>query len=203
MNSLKGITSLNNKYFILRHGQSEANVAGLITSDPAQCLSRYGLTEYGAKQVAATIRQAKLRGWLDAKTIIYCSDFKRTVETAEVARQILQAAKIHPSSALRERFFGTYDGKHVDAYIEIWEQDQAGKQEGQNNGVEGPEEMLDRLKNCIKALEAEYQNKCMLLVSHGDPLQVLQAAFAGLRSEQGRALKYIEPGELRELTLAP
>eukprot|EP00558_Chaetoceros_sp_UNC1202_P006243 CAMPEP_0197241712 /NCGR_PEP_ID=MMETSP1429-20130617/7682_1 /TAXON_ID=49237 /ORGANISM="Chaetoceros sp., Strain UNC1202" /LENGTH=53 /DNA_ID=CAMNT_0042701593 /DNA_START=71 /DNA_END=228 /DNA_ORIENTATION=+ len=34
-NKLQSIQSLHNKYYALRHGQSLANVAGIISSDPA------------------------------------------------------------------------------------------------------------------------------------------------------------------------
>lgn len=201
VNELRGTTFLKNRYFVLRHGESEANIAGLITSDPVQCISNYGLTKHGNEQVIATVRKAKLKGWLNAETVIYCSDFKRTVETAEVVRKMLGAGKFHVSRALRERSFGEYNGKKVSEYIEIWPQAKHDKLKQQKNGVEGPMEILDRLLTLIKQLESEYEGRNILLVSHGDPLQVLQAAFAGLSPEQSRLLKYIEPAEIRELTL--
>ena len=141
--------------------------------------------------------QAKLRGLLNAETIIYCSDFKRTTETASLAQQILKAGETHPSPALRERSFGKYNGKHANTYIEIWPQDQMDEEDQQRNGVEDAEKMLGRFLDFIKGLEIQYQHQCLLLVSHGDPLQVVQGAFAGLGATQSRLLKYIEPAEIK------
>ncbi|HKU18925.1 MAG TPA: histidine phosphatase family protein [Candidatus Saccharimonadales bacterium] len=200
MDKSNDITSLKNTYFILRHGESEANAARLITSDPAQCITRFGLTDRGRQQVTATIQKAKLQGWLDAETIIYCSDFKRTVETAQLARQTLHAGAIRLSPALRERFFGALDGKQTTEYVEIWPQDQHDEQVQKRSGVETAEATAGRLTKFVKDLEAQYRGKRLLLVSHGDPLQVLQAAFAGLEPEQSRALTYIKPAEIRRLT---
>ena len=45
----------SNKYLIMRHGESEANVAGLIVSDPAIGCERYGLTELGRQQVLRSV----------------------------------------------------------------------------------------------------------------------------------------------------
>ena len=42
---------LKNRYFAMRHGQSEANAAGIIVSDPANGCPRYGLTPLGRQQV--------------------------------------------------------------------------------------------------------------------------------------------------------
>eukprot|EP00532_Pseudo-nitzschia_australis_P008468 CAMPEP_0168167392 /NCGR_PEP_ID=MMETSP0139_2-20121125/2524_1 /TAXON_ID=44445 /ORGANISM="Pseudo-nitzschia australis, Strain 10249 10 AB" /LENGTH=392 /DNA_ID=CAMNT_0008084629 /DNA_START=215 /DNA_END=1393 /DNA_ORIENTATION=- len=41
---------LRNRFFALRHGQSLANVAGLIASDPGVACHKYGLSEEGKKQ---------------------------------------------------------------------------------------------------------------------------------------------------------
>ena len=46
MNNLKGITELNNRYFVLRHGESRANTKQIIVSDPKNGLFDFGLT-YG------------------------------------------------------------------------------------------------------------------------------------------------------------
>jgi broad specificity phosphatase PhoE len=201
VNTQVNFPSVRNRYYILRHGESEANVARIVTSDPAQCIANYGLTQNGRAKVAATIQQAKRKHWLDSQTIIYASDFRRTAETAELAREVLDAGKIHLSKALRERNFGEYDGTHPAAYIKIWPQDQSEILDQQNRGVEGPREMLLRLADFIKGIERRHENSCLLLVSHGDPLQVLQAAFAGLAPRESSLLSYIAQAELRKLEI--
>jgi glucosyl-3-phosphoglycerate phosphatase len=190
---------MNNKYYILRHGQSEANIAGLLTSDPDICINNYGLTKLGKEQVTASVKNAIKNGWLDNQTIIYCSDFKRAAETAGIARQLLGARELQKTPALRERKMGKYDGKKTSIYHEIWPHDETEKQVLKKNEVEGPEEMLYRLTDLINQLETRYKGEYILLVSHGDPLQVLQASFAGLNPEQSRNQEYIPTAEIRKL----
>jgi len=189
----------NNTYYIMRHGESEANVAGLVTSDPEQCISDYGLTQRGINIATDNLKLAKSRSWIDSKTIIYCSDFKRTIETAELAQQILGCGAIHRATELRERSFGTYNGKAISFYIDIWPKGEQEKAEQNQNGVESSEVILSRLTKFVMSLESQYRHQRLLLVSHGDPLQVLQAYAQGLDQDQSRSLEYIQPGEIREL----
>jgi hypothetical protein len=46
----------HNAFFGIRHGESEANVAGLIVSAPEVGTQKYGLTERGRRQVQ-TVRR--------------------------------------------------------------------------------------------------------------------------------------------------
>ena len=110
---------LQNRYFAMRHGKSEANAAGLIVSDPANGCPAYGLTPEGREQAAAS--GAALRADLGeefvqpGRLVVVCSDFKRTRETAEVLLEALGRGGEAPVVAtwLRERFFGDWElGDH-------------------------------------------------------------------------------------------
>jgi len=199
MNHLETTILLKNQYFILRHGESEANIAKQIRSNPDEGITTYGLTDTGKSQVAISTQQAMRRGWLNDKTIIYSSDFKRAAETAKVVEETLHTGKIQLSSALRERYFGNWDGKHSRNYIRVWGQDISGFAQS-NNGVESVSEVLDRVTRLIGEIETRYDGKNILLVSHGDPLHILQAAFAGLKPSKHRLLKNIKVAEIRKLT---
>ena len=64
--------NLKNKYFVLRHGESKANVAEIILSHPEHgAHDDFTLTQKGQEQVRESIRKAQLSGLLDEKTIIY------------------------------------------------------------------------------------------------------------------------------------
>jgi broad specificity phosphatase PhoE len=45
-------SNLRNNYLLMRHGESEANVSGVIVSDPATGCDRFGLTEQGLQQIS-------------------------------------------------------------------------------------------------------------------------------------------------------
>lgn len=78
---------LRNVYYGLRHGQSEANVEGIISSDPAVGTVRHGLTADGrlqARRAATRLLDLVGRGRL-SKLHFYSSDFTRAWQTAEEA----------------------------------------------------------------------------------------------------------------------
>ena len=58
----------------MRHGQSEANVAGIIVSDPQIGCNQFGLTALGQQQV---IKSASNTSKLNQDTLIISSDFLR------------------------------------------------------------------------------------------------------------------------------
>ncbi|HMY44738.1 MAG TPA: histidine phosphatase family protein, partial [Leptospiraceae bacterium] len=95
---------MKHTYAIMRHGQSQANVEGIIVSDPAIGVARYGLTEAGKKQALESARSSDFKA-----RAIYSSDFRRARETAEIVAA-LQKAPVTETELLRERFFGDYNG---------------------------------------------------------------------------------------------
>ena len=62
--------------------------------------------------------------------------------------------------------------------------------------------MLDRTTALIADLERRYSGRHILLVSHGDPLQILQAGFLRIDPSRHRSLPAIETAEIRRLHLA-
>ncbi|MBC7581680.1 histidine phosphatase family protein [Aeromicrobium sp.] len=106
MNHLRDITSLKNRYYIMRHGQSKANLQQIIVSLPrSDSREDYGLTELGREQVRASIANSSLT----ADTIIITSGFSRATETSDTVRAVLGAAEIQVTDKLRERNFGSWE----------------------------------------------------------------------------------------------
>ncbi|KAL0920189.1 hypothetical protein M5K25_009309 [Dendrobium thyrsiflorum] len=174
---------LRNSYWILRHGKSIPNENGLIVSSMANgTLEEFGLAPEG-------IQQAKLAGELLDKelkarnipieTIRICySPFSRTTHTAKIVADVLgisfKSCQCKAMTELRERFFGPlFELLSHDKYAEIWVLDE----KDPFTSVEGGESVADvcsRLSIALTALEATYQGCNILLVSHGDPLQIFQ-----------------------------
>ncbi|CAK0872563.1 unnamed protein product, partial [Prorocentrum cordatum] len=126
---------LRHQYFALRHGESEANVAGIIISDPAVGTAKYGLTPAGREAVAlsagAFAAEAEGRGELGGSLLVVASDFRRTCETAEVFIEALRprlsqaggSVEMRRAEGLRERWFGELEGGPNTAYEEVWSHD--------------------------------------------------------------------------------
>jgi probable phosphoglycerate mutase len=70
-----------------------------------------------------------------------------------------------------------------------------------NNYVESTSEVLNRTTALIKELEERYSGKKILLVSHGDTLQILKTAFEQISSAHHRSLPHLNVAEIRELSL--
>lgn len=193
------LNSLQNHYFLLRHGQSEANTLEIILSNPEEGVKAYGLTSAGRAQVASAVQAAKAHGQLDSSTVLYSSDFKRCRDTAEIAQMILDCSPPHFTPALRERSFGTLDHTHHSNYQQVWSldaQDPAHK----TFDVESTVEVLQRTTALIYELEALYHDAHILLISHGDALQILQTAFDHLSPALHRELPPLATAEIRQLT---
>jgi broad specificity phosphatase PhoE len=197
MNHLSGVDRLANRYRVMRHGQSKANAAGVIVSRIETDRSGdWGLTENGRQQALAAAR----RGDLPADTVIYSSDFSRARQTAEIVRAHLGAPEVVITENLRERCFGDLEGTSAGNYARVWEADgaDAGHPDG---GIEPAAAVLDRTTALVADLELRHPGRDILLVSHGDTLQILQAGFLRMDAAGHRQVPQLETAEIRRLHL--
>jgi probable phosphoglycerate mutase len=194
MDELSRPDPLANRYRAMRHGQSKANASGIIVSGiERDRAGDFGLTELGREQVLA----AAAAPALPASTLICSSDFARARQTAELIRERVGAGPVVIAAALRERFFGELDGGPVSGYARVWASDEAGT--GLPAGVEPAAAVLSRMARFLSELERRCAGQDILLVSHGDPLQILQAGLLGLDPAQHRTVPHLETAEIRPL----
>jgi len=195
MNHLSGTDRLANRFSAMRHGQSKANVGGIIVSRiESDRRGDYGLSELGRQQALAAARGCGL----PADTIICSSDFARARQTAQIVRAQLGAAEVVIAEALRERCFGDWEGTATGNYARVWAADEANP--GHANGnVESAAAVLDRASAFVADLDRRYSGRDILLVSHGDTLQILQAGFLQLDPSGHRRLPALETAEIRRL----
>src|ERR1700731_310056 len=154
-----------NAYYLMRHGQSKANEQGIIVSRLVTDQGGdYGLSELGRQQA----RDAASRCGLGSGTLIYSSDFARARQTAEIVRAELKAPAVTLAPALRERCFGDWEGTSAGNYAAVWAADELAAA------------VLARVVALIDDLDKQHAGRDILLVSHGDTLQILQAGLAGI-----------------------
>jgi broad specificity phosphatase PhoE len=197
VNHLSSVLSLANRYSVMRHGQSKANVAGIIVSRiEADRRGDYGLSEVGRRQALAAARDCGL----PQDTLIVSSDFSRARQSAELVRACLAAQEVIVTEALRERCFGDWEGTPTANYERVWAADAVDA--GQAfDGVETAASVLDRATRLVADLEWRYSGLDILLVSHGDTLQILQTGFLNLDPSGHRRLPYLATGEIRRVRL--
>src|SRR5580700_3747931 len=195
MNHLSGTDRLANRFSVMRHGQSKANVAGIIVSRiENDRRGDYGLTKLGREQALAAARGCGL----PRDMVICSSDFSRARQTAEIVRAQLGASKVIIAEALRERCFGQWEGSATGNYARVWTADETDPEHA-GGGVESAAAVLDRTTALIADLERRYSGRDILLVSHGDPVQILQAGFLRIDPSRHRSLPAFETAEIRQL----
>lgn len=183
----------------MRHGQSKANLQSIVISHPDNGLHEdFALSELGREQakVAAT------KSLFTDQTIIYSSDFSRALETAHIVQKALGISTVHISKKLRERHFGKWEKlDQSNVYQAVWGADRKSADHTEHD-VESVNAVLNRATSLILDIEHTYSGKEILLVSHGDVLQILQTGFQKTDPAKHRDLPHLEVAEIRELNLA-
>ena len=196
MNYLLEINRLSNRYFVMRHGHSIANQQGIIVSHPDNGRDRFGLSELGRAQVKESLQNF---GLLDVNTIIVSSDFSRARESAEITSNLLDCvAAISFDLRLRERNFGELELSSNSGYEDVWRED-AVNPDSNHRGVESVNEVMSRVTSVVTEYEDQYSDATILLVSHGDALQILQTAFARMEGSAHRQLDHLHTSQIRQL----
>ena len=183
---------------VLRHGESTANVEGVIVSAPGRrALEEVGLTACGREQAREAAAAARAQG-LGAHTLVITSDFARARQTAEELAAGLGVAAPRVDERLRERGFGAHEEGPTTAYDEVWGRDRA--RAAHPDGVEPVAEVASRVLATLAAADEEVARGAdVVLVAHGDVLQIALALGAGRDPHDHREVPHLGNAELREL----
>lgn len=188
-----------NTYFVLRHGRTNFQVKKPDFIYPPNDGPAVRLIEEGKKQVKKSVQKIKKAG-IDE---IYSSDFFRTAQTARIAARELGIKKINFDKRLRDYNLGVYHGK---TKKEFYRDFPVPKERffKRPKGGESWNDVKKRMVNAIKGIDKKYAGKNILIVSHGDPLWLLEGAVKGLNNQELLdeifiKKNYIKTGELRKL----
>lgn len=187
---------MRRRYFLLRHGRSEANDAGMIASRLSPAQPDAGLTEEGRHQVRRSAIRFR-REFASQAIEIVASPFRRAVETAEIAADVLDCGFTR-DGRLKERDFGALEGLSDDHYHIVWDADRRGEASDAYL-VEPIESVISRLSNLIEELEASDSDAAVLLCSHGDIISIALTYFAGRDPRLHRDYGALANAEVREL----
>jgi isoleucyl-tRNA synthetase len=190
-----------NRYFLLRHGESELQVK---FKDRIQIWEKspkeYPLTEKGKEQIKKLIKKLEK----EKIDLIFSSDFLRTKQTAQIIAKAL-SIKIIFDKRLRDINYGDFCGRLKREYFEKFP-DTLEKFEKNSKKPKKGENWFDvkkRMLNFIEDVERKYQGRNILIVSHGDPLWILEGILKGKKNEdilRERIKKgVIKIGELRKI----
>lgn len=186
-----------NQLWVLRHGESTANVEGLIVSVPGpRAFTEVGLTARGRAQAREAARDGAARG-LGPETLVISSDFARALQTAEEFAAGLGAAAPRIDQRLRERSFGRHDEGPADAYEQVWgiDRDRGTHQDG----VEQVAAVAARVLAVLREADELTPDAPVVLVAHGDVLQIALTLAAGADPHDHREQPHLGNAELRLL----
>ena len=186
----------------MRHGQSTANVKGLIVGSLANgVLSKFGLTELGQEQSRKSAKLFLSEQKNQEEFVIVYSPFSRAKETALEIAKILQHSELIEIENLRERDFGDLELMSNTNYNKFWVEDRANP-DSKIFHSESPNEVLFRVTKVINDFEKRLfpAGQKIILVSHGDTLQILQTAFMNISvCKHNTDVLYLNNAEIRRL----
>lgn len=190
-----------NKYFAMRHGETEGNLKGLWNVDSH---IPHALTEKGREQVKESAKELKGKN-ID---LIFVSPFSRTQETAKIVVETLGLSSdiIVTDERLGEWNVGKeFDGKSVDDYF-LARNSSKDRYEYKADDGESYADVVRRSGEFLYDIEQKYSGKNILIVSHGSPCRSLSIISGGMsyrKSTGTPAGKNFENAEIREIDFVP
>lgn len=167
---------LNNNYFALRHGGALSNQKRILSNWPEK-IENY-LTEQGKMQVENALPKIRKEN-ID---LIYSSDLLRTEETAQIVADTFDL-EVNFDTRLREYDGGIFNGESLDSWYAFFNS----KEEMFYKRPPGGENIRDigeRMLSFLQEVDDKYKNKNILIISHGEPLFVLEAIIKGWSEEE-------------------
>lgn len=143
-----------NKIYVVRHGETDWNKNGI-----CQGKTNISLNENGIAQ--AKVLKDKIN--VNLIDICYVSPLNRTIETAKIITN--NKLDLIIDDRIVERGFGTLEGKpfNYDATAKSWDYEL----NYDEYDIEAIKEVLKRAKDFLDYLNKTYDNKNILIISHG------------------------------------
>ena len=163
---------MKNHYFILRHGETiyqtkkkDFIYPSWLDNPPIKLIEK---SKKNLRKLAKKIKKEKI-------DLIYSSDIFRTRQTAKIVARKLEL-KINFDKRLRDINLGIYYRKRKE---EFWQKfPRYSLKRFSQRPAEG-ESWLDcqkRMLKFLKEIDKRHKNKNILIISHGDPLWLLEGA---------------------------
>jgi len=182
--------------YVLRHGQALGNEKNRLNSDVN--FRENVLTEKGIADAEAVAESFKNEGF----DVIYCSDFERTIQTADIIGRKLNLTTIQ-DERLREVGVGEFENhpqQEMEALraqaFESWQFDNP-------KGIESFDHLKKRVFDFLDEVTRKHVGKKILIVSHGDVARVAQGFGTRLSDLEIFNLGYPDPAHFIKLKLPP
>ncbi len=178
------VPASGNTYFVMRHGEAESNLNGLIDAIPDE---HNALTAEGKEQCRQSAE--KLKGQ-DIDIIIH-SGMQRTRETAHTVAEVLGLPEdaIFVDTRMSELHTGEeLEGKTWDVYEALYE-NQRERFTKNVPSVENRFDVAKRVGDFLYEINDKYQNKNILVVGHASSTYAFRCVAEGADLERSLEIK--------------
>ncbi len=196
------VPTSGNRYFLMRHGESEYNTREMLNGEPD---AKNGLTELGKNQTCTAYESLRA----ERINLVYYSPLERTAETARLIAEALGlgSEQLIADDRLREMGFGEFECGQVDEYHAFFGSGEA-RLTKRPQGGESWTDVKRRIGEFIYEINTTNAGKNILIVSHNGTMQMLQAVANGdERTALGKLIDGdvydLKNAEVRELNFVP
>jgi len=163
------------KLFVLRHGETNENITGMMQGDMDTVLNEKGCNQ------ALSVRDKVLENNID---LVISSPKKRAIKTAMLAAPNIPLIL---DDRLRSRNHGEFEGMRRDEINinDYWNL----KKNNQYIKAESVKDLFDRVESLLKEIKEKYNDKNVLLVTHSGIVRILYYYFNGI-PEDGDLMEY-------------
>ncbi len=190
-----------NKYFVMRHGEAESNIQGIVS---AKKDAPHNLTSKGRDEVETSAEKIKK----EKVSVIIASPFVRTSETAFLVAVKLGLSKesVIFDDRLGELNAGEFHGKSWADYYDYFSSPDE-KLEKSPPGGETVLDMKRRIGEFLYEMDRKYEGENILFVTHGLSTLLLFAVAKGADKKEVLAMEeagfHQRTAEVRKLLFAP
>ncbi|HLA25639.1 MAG TPA: class I tRNA ligase family protein, partial [Patescibacteria group bacterium] len=169
----------NTTFTFIRHGESEHNAKDVCNGDPTK---EFHLTPKGRRQVEKSAKELAKQKF----DVIFCSDFIRAHETAEILKKHIKA-EVKEDKRLGDINVGQCEGLPR-TQCRLDQSKAPVLYEYRFPGGESLADIEKRMTAALADIEKQYPSKNVLVVSHEDPIKTVYAAYGLVRDHDVHSL---------------
>ena len=185
---------LRNDYFFMRHAEAVNNRRGILSTST----TRYPLTPSGRQRALEAAKS--LRGV--GITRIYSSPVRRARETAGIIRAVLSVPLVVEKGLSEIKIGPQFEDQPIQKFWAYFKRSIQLRFVLPPPGGESSLMTRRRLIKTLRKIDRQNRGEKILIVSHADPLWLLESALLGLSiagAIEHRRRRYYSLGEIREV----